>query len=237
MITNLVVSILAIFTLQEFNETLYKAYVYDNNQLWEETLNQGAAVFSFDHEDEMYSLALGHYGLIGKYIGVEKEDEAKKLLEFIRPIIDKMLEKNPQSSRFNALRGALYGFEINMDSYKAMFLGPKSMKHINKAVDLDPDNPQAWVEKGNMLYYMPDMFGGDKQKGIEAYQKAIELFENQANHRFCWLYLNTMVVLGQWYYETNESQKSLECYKKILAIEPNFKWANELLMKQNKAEK
>ena len=219
---------------REFNETVYKAYISDNTQLWEETLSLGAGSFSFENEDEIYKLSLGYYGLIGNYIGVGKEVEAKKLLNFIEPIIEKMLNNNPGSSRFNALRGALYGFEINMNGYKAMYLGPKSMKHINAAVDIDSKNPQAWVEKGNMLYYMPDMVGGDKQKGIEAYLKAIKLFEQQNNLENCWLYLNTIVVLGQWYFETNAPQKSMECYQKVLAIEPNFKWVKNLIEKQAK---
>jgi tetratricopeptide (TPR) repeat protein len=233
MILKLILSLYTVFTLQEFNETVYRAYVSDNTQLWEEMLNKGAGSFSFENEDEIYKLSLAYYGLIGNYIGVEKEDEAKKLLSFVEPIVDKMLDRNSKSSRFNALRGALYGFEINLNGYKAMFLGPKSMKHINAAVEIDPENPQAWVEKGNMLYYMPDVVGGDKQKGIESYQKAIELFEKQNNLKNCWLYLNTIVVLGQWYFETNAPQKSMECYQKALAIEPDFKWVEKLIEKQS----
>jgi tetratricopeptide (TPR) repeat protein len=234
MIFKLIISLYSVFTLQEFNETVYRAYVSDDTQLWEETLNRGAASFSFENEDEIFKLSLGYYGLIGNYIGVGKEEEAQKLFDFIKPIIEKMLDKNPGSSRFNALRGALYGFEINMNSYKAMYLGPRSMKHINASVEIDPQNPQAWVEKGNMLYYMPDMVGGDKQKGIEYYQKAIKLFEQQNNLENCWLYLNTIVVLGQWYFETNAKQKSIACYQKVLAIEPDFKWVKKLIEKQSK---
>lgn len=232
MIVNFLLGLFSVFTIQDFDIAVYKAFVTGDTELWEVTLRQGTGTFSLDQEDEIYKLSLGYYGLIGNYLGNNKNDEAKKHLAFIQPIVEKMLEKNPQSSRFHALRGALYAFGINLNKYKAMYLGPKSQGHIEKAVELDSENPQAWVEKGNMLYYMPSMFGGDKQKGIAAYQKAIKLFEQQNNLKTCWLYLNTIVVLGQWYFETDAPQKSLACYKKVLTMEPDFKYVKSLMKKQ-----
>lgn len=236
MIVNFIISLTTVFTLQQFDESIYKAYVSGDTELWEKTLVKGTGAFSIENKDAIYKLSLGYYGLIGNYLTAGKEDEAEKHLDFIEQIVKKMLDRNPKSSRFNALRGALYAFEINLSTYKAMFLGPKSQTYIEKAVELDPRNPQAWVEYGNMLYYMPSIFGGDKRKGIEAYQKAILLFEKKNELDYCWLYLNTIVGLGQWYYDNGEPRKSLECYQKVLTKEPDFKWVKKLMENQMKGD-
>jgi tetratricopeptide (TPR) repeat protein len=234
MILNFILGLTTVFTLQQFDEAIYEAYVTGDTYLWEKTLEKGVGTFNLSQKDAIYKLSLAYYGLIGNYINAEKLNEAEKHIEYIKPIIEKMLDRNPGSSRFNALRGALYAFEINLSSYKAMFLGPKSQKYIEKAVDLDSSEPQAWVEYGNMMYYMPSIFGGDKAKGIEAYQKAIGLFENKNQLKHSWLYLNTIAVLGQWYFQMDEPKKSEACYKKVLSIEPQFKWVKELIKKQKR---
>ena len=62
------------------------------------------------------------------------------------------------------------------------------------------------------------------------------LFEKNNDLRYCWLYLNTIVVLGQWYYDSGEPQKSLDCYEKVLAREPDFKWVKKLVENQRKED-
>lgn len=49
------------------------------------------------------------------------------------------------------------------DKLKTPILGPLSMKYIKMAYETDPNNIQALSDMGNMLYYAPVVFGGDKQ--------------------------------------------------------------------------
>ena len=51
------------------------------------------------------------------------------------------------------------GLTIGISKLKAVYLGRKSIvKYIDKALELDPENIQGNIEKGNSLYYCPINF-------------------------------------------------------------------------------
>jgi tetratricopeptide (TPR) repeat protein len=115
-----------------------------------------------------------------------------------------------------------------LNKIKAVVLGPESMKHINHAVEIGPERPQGWIEKGNALFYMPKMFGGSKEKALEAYRKAIRLMEEDpARISDNWMYLNLLMILGQSYEETDQLQMAKTTYEKVLQVEPGFTYMRD----------
>ena len=127
------------------------------------------------------------------------------------------------------MKGAFIAFKIGLKRSRAVFLGPRSMEHINRAVELDSSNPMAWMEKGNAEYHMPRIFGGSYNKAAQYYKKAINYFEKQHDGQHTWMYMNALAWLAQSYDKAKEDDQARETYEKILALEPDFKWVKEEL--------
>jgi hypothetical protein len=104
------------------------------------------------------------------------------------------------------LAGAFYGYKIALAFYKAPFYGPKSMSHIDKAIELDKAEPMAYIEKGNSLYYRPAVFGGDKMEGLTYYQRALKLMDGKAEQRCNWQKLLLRAFILKSLYETNQPE-------------------------------
>jgi hypothetical protein len=54
--------------------------------------------------------------------------------------------------------------------------GPESGMQIQKARQLNPENPRVYLLEGQSLYYTPEQFGGDKAKAKETLKLALEKF-------------------------------------------------------------
>lgn len=54
--------------------------------------------------------------------------------------------------------------------------GPESGMQIQKAKQINPENPRVYLLEGQALYYTPEQFGGDKAKAKETLKLALEKF-------------------------------------------------------------
>lgn len=54
--------------------------------------------------------------------------------------------------------------------------GPESGLQIQKAKQINPENPRVYLLEGQALYYTPEQFGGDKAKAKETLKLALEKF-------------------------------------------------------------
>ncbi|WP_299314026.1 hypothetical protein [uncultured Aquimarina sp.] len=179
--------------------------------------------------DEQLELISYYYGYTAWLIGAEKHDTAEDYIEKSEKIIDKLLDKSPENATLLAYKGAYIAFTIGISNFKAIYLGRRSMRYIDKSIELDPENIQGNIEKGNSMYYRPSAFGGDKNEAIEYYVKAVKSFEKQGLVVNNWMYINTMTALGQAYEATDQIQLAKLCYEKIMRIFPNFMWVEDEL--------
>lgn len=216
-----------------------KALVYDgyrNNKKssWE----QGIQLLKSEHKNNpddlqiLYELSLAEYGMIGYCLGHEIcGNYLNELFDEVEDNLEILLEAKPKSSEYHAMMGALLAMKIGLNPAKAIFLGPKSSKHIYKAVDYDQSNPSAWVELGNMRFHAPGIFGGDMEEAVICFDKAVSLFESQpTKKKNNWLYLHALAWLGQAYEKEDEPQKALAIYQKTLLVEPDFQWVRDELL-------
>jgi Tfp pilus assembly protein PilF len=54
-----------------------------------------------------------------------------------------------------------------------MRYGARSTAEIEKAMQLDPKNPSAYVARGLDYFFTPKAFGGSQDKAIEMFKKAV----------------------------------------------------------------
>ena len=58
---------------------------------------------------------------------------------------------------------------------------PQSNELLEKAIALDPENPRAYLLKGQTSFYIPEMFGGSREEAKKSLLMAKEKFASSAN--------------------------------------------------------
>lgn len=148
------------------------------------------------------------YGLVGYQLGMRKNDLAKTYIAKADHCLEDLLDDHPRNAQLHSLISAFYGYKIAVSFYKAPFLGPKSMYHVEKAIELDPAEPMGYIEKGNSLNYRPVVFGGDKIEALNCYRKALNLIESRNNPKCDWQHLLLRAFILKSLYETNQTSEA-----------------------------
>lgn len=170
-----------------------------------------------------------YYGYTAFLISKEQMREASTYAEKGEKIIEMFLAKQPQNAEMLAYKAAFKGFKIGISKFKAVTLGMQSQSIIKKAYALSPGNIRVLIERGNILFYSPKMFGGNKREAIQMYKKAASALESRGDTVGNWEYLNLLTVIAQALLDTDNKNEAINLYKKLLILEPRFKWAQEKL--------
>jgi tetratricopeptide (TPR) repeat protein len=88
---------------------------------------------------------------------------------------EKAVALNPKSSDAHQLLGDLLSQLIPHVYGGGMRYGQRSTDEMDKAIELDPKNINAYVSRAISYYYTPDSFGGSKSKAFEMLKKAVEI--------------------------------------------------------------
>jgi len=224
----LLVSLLAL-DAQEYRSAIYQAYLLEQMELWKEIMVQMEQDFSQTSDPVLlYDLLEAEYGYTGWLVSVKRKKEAEELLKSAKRHMDLLSELGQDNARVYSLKGAFYGFQIMLEPARAPKLGRLSQEANDKALELDPEEPQVWLERANINYYKPVVFGGSKRKAVPKYEKAVELFElSPERTRENWVYINCLAGLGVAYENTRKFKEAGSVYRKLLELEPSFKWVKE----------
>jgi len=214
---------------QDFQSLIYQAYLDERMDIWKEVLEQmNNRYTSTEDMDLLYEIAEIEYGYIAYCLSVKKKKEAAWLLDTADTHLEKLLNGQKDNPKVFALKGALYGLRIRLKPARAIKYGKLSAEANQKALELGPNEPQAWMEKANIAFYKPAFVGGSKKEAVKLYEKAVRLYEASPERtRKNWLYLNCLVGLSMAYDETDQTQAATRVYKRLLQMEPSFRWVKE----------
>ena len=216
----------------DFKKEIYQAFISGEMYGWKNAVDQMERNKQND-PGFLLDLINYEYGYIGWCLGTNKEDEAEDYLEKAEENLNKLdASTSKYKAEIHAYTAAFYGFKIGLQNWRAPFIGPKSVNHAEKALEIDPDNFNANMENGNIWSNMPEIFGGSNEKALKFYEKALETLEKK-NTKYLknnWMYLNLLALLGQIEQELENPEKARSYFQKALEIEPGFLWVkNELL--------
>ncbi len=79
----------------------------------------------------------------------------------------------PDSSEAHRLLGELLGELIPHVFAGGIRYGERSTREIEKAIQLDPRNPNAYIARATSYFFTPKTFGGSKEKAVDMLKKAI----------------------------------------------------------------
>ena len=212
-----------------YKEQIYQSYIRNDISVWIDVMNKMQAE-NLSSDEFQAELLNYEYGYVGYCIGLEKDDEAEKYLGLAWKRLEKLEKRGWNPSMINAYKAAFYGFEIGLNAFKAPFIGPSSMGAAKAALELDQENWMAYVQYGNVQFYMPSVFGGSKSEALDYFTKAKTLLEKKLqNNLKDWNYLNLLTLIGQSYEKTGNIDEARKTYEFILKTEPGFDWVkNEL---------
>lgn len=102
------------------------------------------------------------------------DDVAKEAQNYI----DKAEALSPNNAEIFILKKMNHGLKMIVNPMERWQTeGQAAQVALNEAKKLDPENPRISILEAEDLYFTPEQFGGNKQKGIELFKKALEQFK------------------------------------------------------------
>ena len=203
----------------------------DNTALVEDYARAKGLLNTCTAGDEYQCLAEYYLGYADYRLGVVvyRMDKEKAIVYLDSAVghLEKALEKEDGFAEAHALLSSCYGIKISHAPFKAIVLGPRSGKEMQKARDLSPGNPRIALLEGIGTYNTPALFGGGKEKGLEALKKAAELFERWKTADSLqpdWGSAEVYAWIGIAYRDRNETILARKAFESALRINPDYGW-------------
>ncbi|BDX39396.1 hypothetical protein CYCD_27510 [Tenuifilaceae bacterium CYCD] len=212
-----------------YDDRLYSCFVSSDMLEWERVMVDLEKEFETTKSVKVeFQLLHAQYGFVGFLLGSNRTSLGEEYIAKADKHIANLLKSNPKWVEVMALQAAVLAYKISLSPYKAPFLGPKSINLIADALELEPNNMYALIEKGNSKHYAPSYVGGSPAEAIVNYQKAITNIKASSKTK-TWWYLNTLTQLALAAEKAKNYTLASKTYKEILSIEPNFKWVKDEL--------
>ena len=172
-----------------------------------------------------YYLGYTEYSLGYAYAHTDT-DKATDHVEAAQTALLQAVKIDPGFAEAEALLSSCYGIEIGLHPFRGMFLGAKTGKHMARAAQLAPDDPRVILLQAISDFQTPGMFGGDKQRALEGFHKALAAFDTYHatdSKTPTWGKALTYNWLG--FAESNAGQKQAARtdYAKALELVPDYK--------------
>lgn len=165
-----------------------------------------------------------HLAEVYEALGIiyDQKDEKGKCINIIEEAIlqlKRSVELNDRYSDSHRLLGSLYGLLI---SHKGLDAGIKygflAMSECKRALELDPNNPRAYVTWGVNRLHTPKAFGGGTQEAIKNFKEAVRLSPD---------FEDAHIWLGKAYVANKDYYATKEIFEKVLSINPDNYWARK----------
>jgi Tfp pilus assembly protein PilF len=112
-------------------------------------------------------------------ISFQETDNAKKdtYLDQAQKYLDQAMTIEPNESELYMLQGFLYPSRINIDPMNRgmQYLGKMNVS-LDKALELNPDNPRVYFLRATMTFHMSEAYGGGAAKALPIFRTADEKY-------------------------------------------------------------
>jgi tetratricopeptide (TPR) repeat protein len=138
-------------------------------------------------------------------------------------------EKNAEA---HALLGSILGLQIGRSPMKAIMLGPRATRALDRASRDARDNPRVLLTQGVSAFNTPAMFGGGTDKAERRLRQAAERFAHEPADKEWpnWGRFDVHAWLGQTLLSKGDRAGARAEYDKALAIAPDSGWLRYVLM-------
>ncbi|MCE2438748.1 MAG: tetratricopeptide repeat protein [Candidatus Latescibacteria bacterium] len=158
--------------------------------------------------------------------------KAVKHLQIAKRAVDNREEINEIAAEVCALLSNVYGRQISLSPIKGIYLGPKAKSVLGRAEQLAHANPRVVLSSAMSYLMTPRLVGGNKAKAMAGFRHAANLFAREKPVdpiRPVWGHSDTYIWMGVAYLERRDRDAAREAFKKALEIDPDSRWAREML--------
>ena len=120
-------------------------------------------------------------GYIYVILGFKKQGSGKldEYLDIAQENINRAMEIKPDESELYALQGLLYQARVIADPQaRGSVYSPQATQALEKAIELDENNPRPYYLLGTNLFYTPEAYGGGLEAACPLLKTAKEKYEN-----------------------------------------------------------
>ena len=137
---------------------------------------QTAAEKRPDDANGWYRAAIAYSYVAEVAMEVRDKVGAEKAAETGAADADKAIALNGKMADYYRVLGTLCGQVIPANPIMGVLTyGKRAKEALDKAIEMDPKSPKAFVAHGVGYYYLPDKFGGGPELAIKDFKQAIAL--------------------------------------------------------------
>lgn len=168
---------------------------------------------------------------IGQLLPRNENKAKRKLLKRAQEQLELLLEVDPQNAEAHAMHGSVIGEQIT-GMWSGMRLGRTSKSSLDRALELEPENPRIALQRGISFFFTPKTFGGGLLKAEQELKRARELFAREPAGKPWpnWGRVDVLAWLGKAREEAGESAEALALYEAALKLEPDHSWVRNVLL-------
>lgn len=183
--------------------------------------------------------ALAHYyaGLasyrLSNQLPEDAEEKREQWIETAIRHLRRATEADAEMADAWALLAGSYGQLMGMNPMQAMSLSPKADEAMRHAKSHGPKNPRVWIIDGTQDFFTPSMFGGDKERALEKFERAGRLAEQETVEcSLCptWGHAEAHVWIGIAHMEAERYDQARAAFEAALEIKPDYAWVKEELL-------
>jgi tetratricopeptide (TPR) repeat protein len=132
----------------------------------------------------------------------------------------------------HAVLSTVIGQQIGRSPWKGMLYGSRVTGEMEKAVELDPENPRIALQQGINAFYSPEAFGGGHARARAAFERAIALFDRQrARPPYPdWGQAEAWAWLGRTRARAGDSSGARDAYTTALKMDSSYAWVSRVLL-------
>lgn len=223
--TTLVLSLLSLTLCAQLDYTkLLNAYLEEDMTIWSEDLHQET-----QRDDlsliEKAELANYLYAYLAYVSSVENEKEYAYFEPYFLQYIQSMQKNKETRILSNIYHCYYYTLGISRKPWNAMWYGHKAQKYLDKAAAMNLTHPLVLGCQGDMYFYKPSLFGGDKKLAVNYYVETLRAFEDsELSDAYAWNICYFKLSLIQAYSKTGQTKKAHNLYETLKKAHPNYKF-------------
>lgn len=213
-----------LYSEEPYKKIIYTTFISHEMNKWQNVIQLIETKYTPVTVEKKIELLSYYYGFTGYLIREKRFDEVETYITKAEVLIDQILKTTNQNATVYSYKAAFFGFQISINKIKGIYLINESFFYLEKAYKLDPNNVQVNIDKGNILFHAPAIFGGDKKEALKFYLKGARLMELNNITDQNWAYLNVLTMIAKTYEKMDQPLMAKQTYERILRKEPNFYW-------------
>ena len=176
--------------------------------------------------DLHYLSAYARYRLAAIYLQQDLPARARPVLKKATAQLRSLLQAHPDFADGLVLLAAVYGLEMLRRPFKAVYLGPRANKLIDRALALEPSNPRAYLMKGVAKFQTPGLLGGSVVEARRLLRQGLSNIQAQQSGpgAIRWGLVDLHLWLGRVAAQEDRREREQHHYTSALALSPGNYW-------------